>query len=67
MDAEYFIVDNCGESQIIEDVRAISPNVYGAEFPETLVVKTVDLSNLSTFMVASYESDTLRVPDLESD
>lgn len=67
MHAEYFVIDDGGECEVVENVGAVAPDVDGAELPEALVIKAVDLSDLSAFVVAPDEGDTLGVPHFEGD
>lgn len=53
MDAEYFIFDDSCETQVIENVRAVPPDVERTVFPEAFVVESVDLGNLPRLMVSS--------------
>ena len=66
MDAEYFVVDNGCEGEEVEDVGAVAPDVSGAVLAEALVVKSVDLGDLSALVVAPDQGDSLGVAYFES-
>lgn len=53
MDAEEFLFDDRRKRKIIENFSAVSPNIQGAKFTEAFIVETVDLSDLSRFMITS--------------
>lgn len=61
MDAEDFAVDDCAENEEIEDLTAGFPDRSIAIFLLTFFVETVDLSNLTGFMITSDESDAVRI------
>ena len=64
MHTENFVFDNCSQAQVIKDFCAISPNIKRAIFSETFIIEPINLSNLSTFVVSSDESDSIRISDL---
>ena len=47
MQAEYLVVDKCGQGQVIEEIREVFPDVRVAVLSETLVVESVYLGNLA--------------------
>ena len=61
MNTEDFVVDNGGQSKVVEDVSAVPPHVNRAKLTQALVIKAVDLSDLARLVVASDESDSLRI------
>lgn len=61
------VLDQCGQTQKIKDLGAVSPNIQRAVLPEALVVKPVNLSDLPRFVVASDEGDPFGVSDLEGE
>lgn len=65
MDAEDFVINDGCKSQVVEDVCAVPPDIDGAVLSQALVVETIHLSDLSALVVASNQSDSLRVPHLE--
>lgn len=67
MHAEDFIIDDCCQSQVVEDGGAISPHVGRSVLAQALVVETVHLRDLSALMVAADQSNSLRVPYLEGE
>ena len=53
MKAEYLIVYQRGEGQVVEQISEIFPDVCVTVFSETLVVEPIDLGNLARFVIAS--------------
>lgn len=53
MDAQDFVINDGSECQVVKNLCAVAPNVYAAVFLKALIVKSVDLCNLPTFMVSS--------------
>ena len=58
------IIHNSRETEIVEDLGAVLPYVQRAIFPQTLIIKTINLRDLSAFMVSSDQCDSIRVSDL---
>ena len=63
MHTENFIINNCSKWKVVKDVSTVLPNIETAVFPETLVIKSIDLSNLSWFVIAPDEKELVFVPD----
>jgi len=66
MHSKDLIVDQSRKTQVVKDFRAVSPYIDRTILFETFVVKAIDLSDLSTFVVASNQCDAVRVAHLES-
>lgn len=47
MEAEYLVVNEGGQRKVVKKVGKVFPNIRIAIFSEALVVKTVDLSDLT--------------------
>ena len=67
MDAENFVVNDGSEGKVVEDFGAVAPDVDRAVFAEALVVESVDLSDLTRLVIASDQSDTLRVTNFQGE
>ena len=67
VDTENFVVNNGSEGQIVEDLGAVAPNVDTTIFLEAFVVESINLRNLSAFVVSSYQCNTLGVANLQVD
>lgn len=65
MDTKYFVVNDGGQTEIVEYLRAVSPHVDGSIFPQTLIIKTIHLCNLAGLVIAADESDAVGVTDLD--
>lgn len=61
MKAEDLVVDEGGEGKVIEEIGEVLPNVCISVFSKALVVKTVNLGNLTRFVVTTEDSDSLWV------
>jgi hypothetical protein len=64
MDAEDLVVDDSGQAEVIKNLSAVSPYIDGAVFTEALVIKAINLRNLTRFVVATNEGDSVRVSHL---
>ena len=67
MQAEDLVVDEGCKRQVVEKVGKVFPNVRVAVLPEALVVKAIHLGDLTRLVVATEDSDALRVADLQGD
>ena len=64
MDTEDLIIDDGCKCQVVEDLCAVAPYIDTTILSQALIVETVNLCDLSTFMVASNQSDSLWVSHL---
>ena len=64
MDTEDTVIDDCRKAEVIKNFGAILPDVHASILLEALVVKTVDLRDLSRLVVAANESDAVWIPYL---
>lgn len=58
---EDLILDQGGERQEIEKIGEVLPDIRISVFPEALVVKAVDLGDLTRLVIASQDGDALGV------
>jgi hypothetical protein len=65
--AEYLVVDESSEGQVIEQICEVFPDVGIAVFSKALVVEAIDLGNLPRLVVSAKNGDALGVSDLEGD
>ena len=65
MHAKDASVNDGRETQVVEDFSAISPYGDASIFTETLIVKTVDLGNLTRLMIPSNQCDSVWISDLQ--
>lgn len=56
MKAENSVVNNCSEWQVIEELGEVDPNIWVSIFAQALVVESVNLSDLTHFVVTSQNS-----------
>jgi len=61
------VLDESSEGEIVEQIGEVSPYVGVSVLPQAFIVETVDLSDLSRFVVASEDGDTVAVPQLHRD
>lgn len=66
MQAKDLVVDQGSEGKVIEQVCEIFPYVGVAIFPQTLIVKAIDLSDLSGFVVAAEDGQAFWVANLHA-
>lgn len=67
METEDLIVNKGCEGKVVEEVGEVFPNVCVAVLSKTFIVETVDLGDLSGFMISSKDGDSGWISDLESD
>jgi hypothetical protein len=65
--AEDLVIDQSRERQVVEEIGKVLPHVRVAVLSKALVVKPIDLSNLTGLVVAAKDRDALGVSDLECD
>lgn len=66
MQTEDLILNDCGKGQIIEQIGQELPHICVTVFSHTLVVETVNLGDLPTFMVTSQNSDSVGISDFQT-
>lgn len=66
MYTEDTIVNDGRQTQIVKDLTTVSPDIGRSKLLEALVVESIDLCNLSRFVVATNESNPVWVSDLIS-
>lgn len=64
MHTEDAIINGRGKSKIVEDLSAVAPDIQGAILSETFIVETINLRDLTAFVVPADEGDAVRVSDL---
>eukprot|EP00274_Cyanoptyche_gloeocystis_P000061 CAMPEP_0196656274 /NCGR_PEP_ID=MMETSP1086-20130531/15448_1 /TAXON_ID=77921 /ORGANISM="Cyanoptyche gloeocystis , Strain SAG4.97" /LENGTH=64 /DNA_ID=CAMNT_0041988971 /DNA_START=462 /DNA_END=656 /DNA_ORIENTATION=- len=55
-------VDDSGQGEVVEHIRAVLPGVGVAVLPLALVVEAVHLGDLSALVVAAQQRDVRREP-----
>lgn len=66
MDAKERVVDESAKAQIIENIRAVAPDVDRTILPQALVVEAIHLGDLSRLVVAADKRDAVRVTDFKA-
>jgi len=62
---ENLIFDQGSQRKIVEQVSKHLPDIRSAIFSKALVIETINLSNLSTFVISSQNSDSIFVSAFE--
>lgn len=65
VDTEHPSIDYRRQRQVVEHFATVPPHIRTAVLPLTFVVETVDLGNLSRFVVTADKSDAVWVSDFE--
>ena len=65
MHTEDAIVNDRSQRKVVKDVCAVSPDVHTAILPQTLVIETINLCDLSALMITSDEHDSFWVANFE--
>ena len=63
--AENLVINDGRQTEIVEDFRAVSPNVDGAILLEALIIETVHLSDLAGFVVSADQGNPVRISHLQ--
>ena len=61
------VLDESGEGEVVEQIGEVSPYIGVSVLPQAFIVETVNLSDLTRFVVASEDGDTVAVPQLHRD
>ena len=63
---EDLVFNEGSEGEVVEEVGEVFPHVRIAVFAKALVVEVVDLGDLTGFVVATEDGNTLRVANLQA-
>lgn len=66
MKGEDLAIYDGGEGEEVKEICIIPPHIGVSVLPQTLVVKAVNLCNLSRFVVSAKDGDSVWVADFES-
>jgi hypothetical protein len=67
MQTEHLIFNHCCQRQQVKQICEILPNIRISILSQAFIIKAIDLCDLSGFVVASKDSDSILEPDLETD
>ena len=59
-------IDDRWKTEVVEYFCAIAPDGYRSILAQALVIKAVDLSDLTAFMISTYECDSIRISNLRN-
>jgi hypothetical protein len=65
MQAKELVLDNCSKGQEVKEFSQAPPDVGITVLPAALIIKSIDLSNLSRFMVSSQNSYPILVSNFQ--
>jgi len=66
METEDLVLDEGGQGKIVEQVSEHFPYVWAAVFSEAFIVETINLGNLSTFVISTKNRHSVFVSTFES-
>lgn len=66
VETKYLVVDQGGQRKIVEKVGEELPNVRIAIFSKTLIIKAINLGDLSRLMVTPKNGDPLGIANFKS-
>ena len=66
MYAKDLVVDNHAQSQEIEHIREVMPNIRIPILSRALRIESIRLRNSSRFMISSYQVHAMRISKLET-
>lgn len=64
MHTEDFVINQCRKAEVIENFGAIPPHIHGSIFPQTFIIESINLCDLSAFMISSNQCDAIWVAHL---
>lgn len=67
METENRVLDESGQRQVIEEVGEVLPDVGSSVFTKALVIEAINLGDLSTLVVATEDSNSVLVANLQGD
>lgn len=67
VEAEDLVAHDSGEGKIVEELRKTAPNIRIAIFTQTFIIKSVNLGDLSAFMVSAQNRYPIRIPNFQRD
>lgn len=62
----HLVIDQSGKREVIKQVGKELPDIRIPVFPQTLVVESINLRNLSRFMVTSKDGDSISISEFKS-
>ena len=65
MNAENFVINNCGQRKVVEDLSAVAPDVDRTVLAKAFIIEAINLGNLTGLVVTANQRDSLRVADLQ--
>ena len=65
--AENLVLNHSSQRQVVEEISQVLPNVSVAVLAHALVVKPINLRDLSALVVASEDADAVFVANLEAE
>jgi hypothetical protein len=66
MQAENFLLNDCGKRQVVEEICEVFPNVSVSVLPQAFIVETVDLGDLTGLVISTEYGDSILVADLKT-
>jgi len=66
MEAENLVFNYGGKWQVIEKLCELFPDVCVTVLPQALIIETIYLCNLSTFVISSEDGQSIFEADLQS-
>lgn len=66
VETENLVLNQSGERKIVEKVGKVLPDIRISIFAQTFVVKSVDLCDLSGFVVSTKDCDALGITNFQS-
>lgn len=64
-EGSYLLLDDCGYWEVMEGLSEELPHICAAILPQTLIVESVGLCDLSTLMITAQQCDSTRKADLQ--
>jgi hypothetical protein len=64
MNTEDPIFNDGRQTQVVKDLGAVTPDIDRTVFLEALIVESIDLSDLSAFVVTTNQRDTIGISHL---
>ncbi len=67
MEAENCVVDNCSKGEVVKQLSEVDPDIGVTVLAQAFVVEAIDLGDLTDFMVASQDGNSVLEARLQGD
>ncbi len=66
MKTEYFLFNNSSQRKVVKEICEIFPYISVSVLSQALIIETIDLSNLTRFVISTENCNSILVANLEA-